>query len=483
MASPTKTISLPYQWKARPHQVHAWNYFTGGGLRAVLCWPRRHGKDEVVLRHTSCAMGERKGNYWYLLPKYEQCRLAIWEAINEETGVRRIDEIFPPPIRTLFREQEMILGMGGSTFQLLGADNFHRLVGSPPVGLGFSEFARTDPAAWGYLMPIVEKNGGWVAFNSTPFGDNHYKEFCEFAEQEPGWFFEKLTADQCDIYTADQLQRILRQLQTLNGEDYGRALWLQEYFCAFDAAIPGAIWGDCVDRAKKEGRIHPFAVDRALPVFTAWDIGRVDDTAIWFYQLLGREILIVDYHASSLKDIAFYVDLLAQKQDEYGIRYATHWIPHDARPRTLPSGAGSTLQQFNEAVRRNPKLGQFAIVKRLDRQEGIQAARATFPYCHFHDTRCDLGLKSLRHYHRVWDADKKRFEDAPYHDWSSHAADAFRYLSLSWKFARPEQPDSPLADRLAAQNVRGWTFGEWKSKYFAGRRQAREEAGVYVDHP
>src|SRR4030065_289272 len=82
---------------------------------------------------------------------------------------RRIDEAFPPEIRKYTREQEMMIGFtNGSTFQLVGSDNFNSLVGSPPVGLVFSEYALSNPSAWGYLRPILLENGGWAGFNSTP---------------------------------------------------------------------------------------------------------------------------------------------------------------------------------------------------------------------------------------------------------------------------------------------------------------------------
>lgn len=476
-------IRLPYRWAPRPYQQKSWDYLARGGKRCVKNWHRRSGKDEEDLQHTDCAAHERKGNYWYMMPEYAQCRKAMWDAVNPHTGQLRLDEAFPRVLRLPegqggTNNQEMKITLRcGSTFQLLGADNFHALVGSPPVGLVFSEYARTDPSAWAYLMPIVEENDGWVCFNSTPYGDNHFKLLAEFAAHEPGWFYERLTVEQTGVYTPAQLARIKRELVAIHGEQYGEALFLQEYYCSFDAAIPGSIWGDCLDTAQKQGRIHPFAVDPKRTVFTGWDIGRTDDTAVWFYQLIGSEIFIFDYHASSLKDIDFYVDLLVQKQDEYGITYGRHWLPHDAHPRTLAAGAGSMLQQMNEHARRNPKLGQFAIAKRLDKQEGIQAARKTFPVCHFHDTRTEEGRRALRHYHRQWDEEKRVFTNEPVHDWASHGADAFRTVALTWKIEREALPEETPEERrramLAGNPVR-MTMKQLIERHFAKRKRERE---------
>ena len=475
-------IQLPYHWTPRPYQRASWDFLSDGGKRCVKNWHRRSGKDEEDLHHTSCAMHERIGNYWYMLPEYAQCRKAMWDAINPHTGRKRMEEAFPLALRKRIggtNDQEMkITAANGSTFQLLGSDNFQSLVGSPPIGLVFSEYARTNPNAWAYLMPIVEENDGWVSFNSTPYGDNHFKTLCDFAQSEPGWFYECLTADQTGVYSQSQLQAILRQLQSQYGEDYGRSLWLQEYYASFDAAVPGSIWGDCLDRAQLDGRILEFPVNTLAKVNTAFDLGRTDDTSIWFYQLLAKQIDVFDHHASHFKDIDFYVKLLLQKRDEHAITYGTHYLPHDARPRTLAAGGKSILQQFHDAAKAHPELGRFVIGPRLDKQEGIQAARATFPYCRFHASRCRTGLSSLRHWHREWDDDKRKFVDAPVHDWASHDSDAFIELSKSWKFQIPAKPDSPLMDRVMAQNPVGQTWGSLRKKHLESRRSEREWANL-----
>ena len=258
------------------------------------------------------------------------------------------------------------------------------------------------------------------------------------------------------------------------GEDYGRAIFQQEFYCSFDAAIPGSIWGDCVLAAETQGRVCALPLDPASPVYTAWDLGRTDDTSIWFYQFNGRWLDVLDHHSSSMKDLPYYLELLEAKRREHGITYARHWLPHDARPRTLAAGGKSILQQLHDGAKANPLLGSFAIGRRLDVQEGIQAGRATFPHCRFHATRCAKGLDSLRQYHREWDDEKKMFVDQPAHDWASHDADAFRYLSLAWTVPKTSTPDPPLMDRLLASNPSGMAFGTLKDRLFTRKRRERE---------
>ena len=50
---------------------------------------------------------------------------------------------------------------------------------------------------------------------------------------------------------------------------------------------------------------------------------------------------------------------------------------------------------------------------------------------------------SIRQYRQEWDEKKKIFRDQPRHDFTSHAADAFRYLAVGLenrtKMSRPPQ--------------------------------------------
>lgn len=414
-----------------------------------------------------------------MLPEYSQARKSMWDAVTDReidgqlVAKRRIDWAFPPEIRKTTRDQEMMISFSnGSTFQLVGSDNFNSLVGSPPVGLVFSEYALSNPSSWGFLRPILLQNNGWAAFNSTPRGKNHFHKICNLAEREPDWFYSYNTADTTDVFTKEQLASELRELQDEHGEDYGRAMWLQEYFCSFDAAIPGSIWGDCLIKAAQQGRIGAVPFDGNFPVSTAWDLGRTDDTAIWFFQLIHGEIRIIDYHASSLKDIEFYAQLLRDKIKDRGFSYATHWVPHDARPIRLGMGGKSILQQFHDH-----NVGRFAFVPHLDKQEGIQAARATFPHCRFDEERCGNGIELLKQYHREYDTEKQCFRDTPEHDKSSHCADAFRYLSLVWKHPKTKEPSiSPemMRKRMLSGNLLSQPFGVYKKMHL--NRKASERS-------
>ena len=165
-------IDLPANgWIERPHQRRLWSYLQRGGRRAIEVAHRRWGKDDVALHHTCIAAHERTATYWHCLPEYAQARKAIWTAVNPHTGVQRIDEAFPREIRENTNDQEMFIRFKcGSTWQVIGSDRYNSLVGAGVAGVVFSEWALANPAAWGYISPMMRENNGWALFITTPRG-------------------------------------------------------------------------------------------------------------------------------------------------------------------------------------------------------------------------------------------------------------------------------------------------------------------------
>src|SRR5688572_18113045 len=163
-----------------------------------------------------------------MLPMYAQARKAIWDAVNPHSGKKRIDEAFPEELRDATNDQEMkIKFKNGSTWQVVGSDNYRSLVGSGVAGIVFSEFSKANPSAWGYLSPILKENDGWALFISTPEGHNHFENLLRGAEKRDGWFGELLTNDQTHIFTEEGLQEELDTLIDLHGPDYAKSLWMQ----------------------------------------------------------------------------------------------------------------------------------------------------------------------------------------------------------------------------------------------------------------
>ncbi len=416
------TISLPNNWQPRYYQLPLWSYLEKGGKRGYAVWHRRAGKDDVCLHWTATAAMQRPGNYWHMLPEAAQARKAIWDAINPHTGKKRIDEAFPLEIRKRTVDHEMKIELkSGSIWQVVGSDNYNSLVGSPPVGVVLSEWALADPAAWAYLMPIFEENGGWALFITTARGRNHAQKFLKMARNSPGWFAEVKTADQTGVFKKEQLERIRNELIEQYGEDEGEAKYQQEYFCSFDAALPGAYYGKEMNQAEQEGRITSVPYKPGIPVFPVFDFGRglSNSTAIWFMQIVGREPRAIDYEESSSGDIDAFGEMLAAKKYTYGKLI----LPHDGGDTRLATGM-SYAGQFQ-------KMGYKTQVLARPEKVGsdIVLTRSLIKQTLFDEKKCERGIDCLRSYHREWDEENKTFRPQPKHDWASHGADAFRYVA------------------------------------------------------
>lgn len=426
-------VRLPNNWRPRPYQKALWSYLERGGLRASCVWHRRSGKDDCALHWTAVAAMTRPANYWHMLPQQKQARKAIWDAVSPHTGKKRIDEAFPHALREgAANEQEMrIRFKNGSTWQVVGSDAFNNLVGATPAGIVFSEWALSKPAAWSFLRPILAENGGWSLFITTPRGRNHAHALHQMAEADPAWFAQRLSARDSGVFSPDVLDRELREYVAERGEEDGTALFEQEYLCSFEAAIAGSYYGRWMARADAEGRIRAAPVLDGLPVHSAWDLGVSDSTSIWCFQVAPAGLRVVDYYEASGQAAGHYAEWL----DGRGYR-GTDYVPHDAAAREW--GSGRTRMETLKALGRKPRL-----VPAVSVADGIQAARTTLERCTFDADRCADGIEALRQYRREWDEGRRCYHDAPHHDWTSHAADAFRYMALAWREAKPEREAKP----------------------------------------
>lgn len=469
-------IRLPNGWTPRDYQLPAWNYLEKGGKHAELIWHRRSGKDEIALHRTAVAAFERPATYWHMLPEAAQARKAIWEAINPHTGKRRIDEAFPHELRANTKDNEMMIRfVNGSTWQVLGSDNYNSLVGSPPAGVVFSEWALANPSARAYLRPIFAENNGWQLYITTPRGKNHaYKTFTA-GLQDKDTFTQRLTALDTGSISPERLIAEKTAYIAEWGVDLGTALFEQEYMCSFDAAVLGAYYGAEFSALEKEGRLCCVPHDPNFPVHTAWDLGYSDDTGIWFYQVIGGEPRILEYYGDHGKDMQHYIEQIYGKRivnDEWKIRngvkieygdpipelahrraykYGTFNFPHDARAKTLASN-GRSIQETAWCAFGN---GNVRIVPSLSLQDGIQATRAMLQRAYFDKEGAGDAVEIVKLYQREWDDDKKMFRDAPRHDFTSHAADSLRMMAIAWReeYKEPTKPEPKFWNDLTLDEL------------------------------
>ena len=441
-----RQVLIPHGgWLPRAHQMGLRTYLQGGGRRAYAVWHRRAGKDEICLHHAAVSAWQRTGNYWHCLPEYNQARKAIWTSVNPHTSKRRIDEAFPHAMRESTNDQEMFIRMtNGSTWQLIGSDRYDATVGAGVAGITFSEWALANPSAWGYYRPMVEENNGWAAFITTPRGRNHAHALFQHAVKSADWFCERLTAVDTNAISATQLEEALLEYQALYGEDVGRAQFMQEYMCDWNAAILGAYYALEMARVRNEGRIIPIDAVPSEPVHRAWDLGMRDDTSVWWFQVVGSQLFILDHLAQSGGGPEYFADAIGHRRRLYGWKDGIDYVPPDAKVKEWTAG-GRTRIETMQLLGLNPQLVPSASL-----EDGRNAVRRTLPLCVFHPRTEAGGIDALEQYRREWDDEKKAFRATDVHDWTAHPAASFRYLSLAWRQADRREVVVPKQE--------GWTI-------------------------
>jgi len=426
----TLEIERRVRWYQQPFHSHLINT---EAARAIEIAHRRWGKDEIVLSAT-CELAHRRiGSYWHCLPEYAQGRKALWTAVNAQTGRRRMDEAFPPEIRESTNDNEMFVRLkSGSTWQIIGSDRYDATVGAGPVGIAYSEWALANPSAWAYHRPMLEENGGWAAFITTPRGRNHAYSMFNMARDNARWFAEVSTIQDTRALSKEQLDETLEEYVALYGEDLGRAQYEQEYLCSFNAAILGAFYTREMLAVRNEGRIFDIEPVPGQPVHRAWDIGVRDDTSIWWFQVVGGRVFIFDCYTSSGVGVDHYAEVIESKPYQDG----TDYVPHDAKQRVWVMKGAKTVLEAMMDYGLHPQ-----VVPNFSKMQGIQAARTTLAKSIFHPRTEEIGIAALEQYRREWNDEKKTFQANEVRDWTTHLADAFRYLALSWREIRPEEPE------------------------------------------
>lgn len=394
---------------------------------ACIVAHRRAGKtvaavNELIIRATACERPEPR--FAYVAPYTSQAKDVAWSYLRQYTA----------PIKgakASVSELRVDLPRGGR-IRLYGADNYNRLRGIYLDGVVLDEFADMDPRAWSEVIrPALADRQGWAAFIGTPKGRNAFFELYERAEATPDWYALRLKASETGLIAPEELLALQAEL---SADEYAR-----ELETSFDAAIAGAYYASALSTAEIEGRIGRAPHDPAAEVHAAFDLGIADSTAIWLAQFVGREIRLIDYIENSGVALDWYARALRDRP----YLYAPLILPHDAMARELGAGKSRVemLQAMGFSARIAPRLGVA---------DGIETVRRLLPRTWIDAGRCEAGLRALRDYREKSDP-KRRVALGPLHDWTSHAADALRYLMTAY--------DEPESARKASAAGRGHTQG------------------------
>lgn len=417
-------LIYPANYQARDYQLGLWEARANPDInRYVMVWHRRAGKDITTFSFVVAEAIEHVGYYLYFLPKKTQARKVIWNA-QDKYGVRFLDRI-PPGIEKRRKEDEMLIEFqNGSIIQLTGSDDFNSVMGTNPRGIVFSEWSISNPVAWDYMRPIVVENGGWALFNYTPRGRNHgyftYKMALEQARREhPSWFVSRLTIDDTGVVTPEQVEQEISE-----GMAEERAK--QEFYCSFDGANAGAIWGADMSKAYSEKRVGHFPPEPGLPVYTFWDIGVDHDNAIWFLQFHHGGAHVVHYYGNNNKSLAHYANYVKEWAKKHEVHFEEHWGPHDLMKRDYTS---EQLDTIADIAKKDYGIN-FKIVPKEGIVVGIEAGRELIRKAFFHEAGCEDGISCLIDYQYEYDEEKKCFNKKPLQNWATDGADAWRYAAV-----------------------------------------------------
>jgi len=386
---------------------------------------RRWGKDEIVLDATRYLLTEHRiGTYWHCLPEYGQGRKALWDAVNANTGKKRIDEAFPEAMRKRTNNQEMFIEFKtGSTWQIIGSDKYDSTVGAGPCGITYSEWALANPAAWGYHRPMLMENNGWAAFITTPRGNNHCKAMYDRALLSPHWFAELSDIRHTEALTPEQLEESLGEYQDIYGLDLGRAIFEQEYYCSFSGAMVGAYFGSEMANAERDGSLTEVPINEDHPVHCVMDLGKTSNNPVWLFQVIEGHLRVVHFYEPSSDDL----DDWCEELRALGWNGNTY-VPHDIMVTEWGSGK-TRMERLRDRKMKPVRIPRVSVA------DGLQAGRMAINAAVFDKTNCEKGIDGLKAYRREWDTDLKVFREHPVKDWAEHIGSAWRYLGLCWKEA------------------------------------------------
>lgn len=420
-------VKIPYKprdLQAEMHQdLKRWN---------VLVMHRRFGKTVFAVNHMikhalTCPLPRPR--VALVAPTFTQAKRISWDYVKYYAGVI-------PGVT--FNETELRADFpNGGRIMLLSGENPDALRGIYLDLCVFDEYGMQNPRVWGEVVrPALSDREGSAIFLGTPNGHNHFYEIMQQAKNEVKegsdyWYWKIAKASETNLVKEEELDAARKQMTE---EQYE-----QEYECSFTAAIIGAYYGRLMSELEEKDRVTRVPYDPALPVHTAWDLGINDSTAIWFAQIFrGGAVNVIDYYENTGVGLDHYAEVLRQKDYHYG----DHLAPHDIEIRELGSGKSRLETAFSLGIR-------FKVVPKMKIADGINAARLLIPKCYFDRDNCATGIEMLKQYRQEWDEKRKIFRDQPRHDFTSHAADAFRYLAIGLEnrttYTKPPQAVSQSA--------------------------------------
>lgn len=378
---------------------------------ACLVCHRRAGKtvamvNDLILGALECRY--ERPQLAYIAPTYQMAKRIAWEYLKVYAQPL-LDQVHESELRVTLKNQSKIY--------LLGAEKADSLRGMYLDGAILDEAAQIRPSSISQvILPSLSDRQGWLVYAGTPRGKNHFYDTFKRAQESEDWFSFLLKASDSKILPRDELDLIKSQMDVSDYE--------QEYECSFEAALKGAIYGVDMEKAEQEGRIVVRGLDPAIPVDVVCDLGFADDSVLVFFQQAPGGVFVHEVYSNNEQDWDHYLDEmdLREVRDVY--------LPHDARAKNLQTGRSIVEQTLRRGYR--PRM-----VPDHKLRDGIASTRKLLPFVWWNRPLCSGAIEAMKSYRREWDDNLSCYRERPVHDWSSHIADAIRYLAVVFTNLQP----------------------------------------------
>ncbi len=428
-----KVITLPHMFKPRPYQLPVLAALDQGKKRIVACLHRGGGKDLMALNWMIKTALQKPAVYLHCFPNFSQGKKAIWNSVhNTDEGepMGYLDHIPPELIKSKDSSEMRITFINGSVYCIMGMDgkNANRARGMNPSCVIMSEYAFMDASAWYTIEPRVSQNHGTAIFLSTPNGQNHFYDMYNYSitdeGRKNGWWGTRITLEDTQALPESHIHE-------LRSQGYPEDFIQQEYYCSFNRGAQGSYYGKQIQDARDSDRITSIGIDKAIPCFTAWDIGIGDSSALWIGQQLSNgKINFLDYYENHGVGLEHYINYLDKFRAANDIVWNTHYVPHDMRNKEFSSGVSRLEIAEKLGYKMTPVIKDGAP---YGFEAGVQCVRSTLPNCVFDKEKCKFGIKCIDLYRKKYNESLKVYFDEPCHDQYSHGADAFRMACVGIK--------------------------------------------------
>ena len=429
----TREIILPHHYREYDWAIPTVNAFKAG-KEIWMNQHRRSGKDLLCFcRFLLPPALKRPGTYHYIWPTLKEGRDGFWEGKDEEG--RDILNYYVPK-EAIFKKdnQDMKLFLraagGTSVIQVFGTngEQWTALRGKPGNGAIFTEYAYQDPRGLSVVSPMIVKTKGFLVFNSTPNGQNHFQKGYDLAEKNPRKCFAT-TKNVRDTFDHNGLRLITEeQIEEERKGDRSEDFINQDYYCSFNQGIEGTYLGRALQQSKADGRITRVPYEPSLLVDTYWDLGG-DKMCVWFVQQLGKEIRVIDFEEATGSTFGYWAKLFQEKK----YLFKDHWAPFDIGVHEMVGKEEKARTRFDWAA----EVGiDFVIVPDASFQNSIDAARGILPIVWFDEEKTKDGRTHLEQWGRVWNNIEQRYTDNEKRDLHTHAGAGFRYMAISIREAQ-----------------------------------------------